>query len=60
MTHFGRYTSQQLLLAMDRKNGMSTQKQWKNVTGTLCDSHTNESDRIATEGSVTGNEDTFT
>ena len=35
-------------------------KQRKNVTGTLCDSHTKESGIIATEGSLIGNKDTFT
>ena len=41
-------------------NELSIRKQWKNVTGTVYDSHTKESGRITTEVSHIDNEDTFT
>ena len=39
---------------------MSTWKEWKNVIGTLCDSHPKVNGRVITEASLTDYEDTFT
>ena len=39
---------------------MSIWKQFKNVTGTWCESHTKESGIVSTEGSVRGSGNTFT
>ena len=41
------------------RNKMIKWKQWRNVRGTLCDSHNGENRRLATEGWLIDEEDTF-